>query len=156
MVGLLLYDHCHPQHDPQHHKLKHSYTLPIFVLWVQHCSSGDTLLGQAPVWLSCIILFVLGGVVGATGGIVGMIFRHRKLQKAKYSVTESLYGGQYHTAASQVRPCSFCSRLLHSCQIEAVDVSLLQSITSHNVLRRPWTVSTKAAGGVHLQQAIRA
>ena len=156
MVGLLLYDHCHPQNDPQHNKLKHNLTLPTFVLWVQHCSSGDTLLGQAPVWLSCIILFVLGGIVGATGGIVGTVFRHRKLQKAKYSVTESLYGGQYQTAASQVQACSFCSRLLHCCQIEALDVSLLQSLTRHDALCRHITVSTKAAGGAHLQQAIQA
>ncbi len=69
---------------------------------MQHCSSGSTLLGQAPVWLSCIILFLLGGIVGATGGVVGMVFRHRKMQKAKYCNTESLYGGQYQTAASQV------------------------------------------------------
>ena len=87
-------------------------------VWVQHCSSGNTLLGQAPVWLSCIILFLLGGIVGAVGGIMGMVFRHRKLQKANYSVTDSLFGGTYQTAGSQVQPSRFCSRLLHCCQIE--------------------------------------
>lgn len=143
MVGLLLYDHSHPQYYPRHHKLKHIYSLPTVALWVQHCSSGDTLLGQAPVWLSCIILFVLGGIVGATGGIVGMVFRHRKLQKEKHRVIESLYGGPYQTASSQVPSCRFCSRLLHCCQIEAVDFSLLQSITSHNMLCRPRIVSTR-------------
>ncbi|KAL0048675.1 hypothetical protein WJX82_008438 [Trebouxia sp. C0006] len=64
---------------------------------------------MAPVWLSCIILFLLGGIVGATGGIVGLVSRHRKLQKAKYSVTESLYGGQYQTAASQAQDSQYKS-----------------------------------------------
>ncbi|DBA76416.1 TPA: hypothetical protein ACH3X1_010119 [Trebouxia sp. C0004] len=31
---------------------------------------------------------------------MGMIFRHRKLQKAKYSMADSLYGGPYQTAAA--------------------------------------------------------
>lgn len=78
---------------------------------VQHCSSGDTLLGHAPVWLSCIILFVLGGIVGAIGGVVGMLLRNRKLQKARYNVTDTTYGGPYQTAvaASQVQLCNYCS-----------------------------------------------
>lgn len=58
------------------------------------------MLGHAPVWLSCIILFVLGGIVGAIGGAVGMLLRQRKLQKARYSVTDTMYGGPYQTAVA--------------------------------------------------------
>ena len=66
---------------------------------LQHCSASDKLLGHAPVWLSCIILVVVGGIVGAVCGAFAMLFRTRRLQRANHSTNDSLYLAPYQPAA---------------------------------------------------------
>ena len=78
-------------------------------MYVQHCSSGDTLLGKAPVWLSCIILVVVGAIVGAFAGAAAVIWRQRKLGKSQYGASESVYEGMYQDRAPvQVLSDNFC------------------------------------------------
>lgn len=58
---------------------------------MQHCEAGYTLLGHAPVWLSCIILFFLGAVFGAAGGVLGLLHRQKKLRRQAYLSQDRVY-----------------------------------------------------------------
>lgn len=80
---------------------------------MQHCSGSDQLLGKAPVWLSCIIFFVIGGVLGAIGGIVGMVFRTRKLHRAKHNANDLIYTTPYQSAAAPQVYVDVASALSH-------------------------------------------
>lgn len=48
------------------------------------------------------MLMVIGAMVGAVCGVVSMVFRTRKLQRAKYRTPDMLSSAPYQPAALQV------------------------------------------------------
>lgn len=61
--------------------------------WLQHCQAGDTLLGHAPVWLSAVIFLLIGGIIGALSGVLGMLWRQKQLRRQTYLTADHVYDG---------------------------------------------------------------
>ncbi len=80
---------------------------------------------------------------------MGMVFRYRKLQRAKYNVTDSLYGGPYQSAGvvPQVKALPVPNTWQ---QLRLICKNLCRRRSDIALACRCKKVSTRAAGG-HLR-----
>ena len=91
----------------------------------QHCSGSDTLIGAAPMWLSVIILLLIGFTVGCISGVMAALHRQRKMIRHTGPETPINTDDEVHFSRQQtssrcsqnrcnlIRPRDICSQMWH-------------------------------------------